>query len=255
MLGPERSLRKPAHTRRVAVLGDSLAQGWGIDQNRSFVPLLESRLNAAQAGGASQRIEVLNFAVTGYDLTQMLDVAEEDVPRFEPDVYVLALTELAVFRNWDEHFAWMIHLGIDPKYDFLREIVRQSGASRSDAPLTLLGKLAPFRIPAIQGILERIGARAARDHARFLVFLVPSLEDGDTIEVRFTGIRELLASLQIPVVDSLDTFRGFLDVEPFRINPFDVHPSQQAHDMIAENLYAKLRARRELWAALTGAGF
>jgi lysophospholipase L1-like esterase len=252
LVGPEISLQKPPLTRRVALLGDSLSQGWGTDQNRSYVRVLENRMNASPAGAGSQRFEFLNFSVGGYCLTQMLDVAEEDVSRFEPDVYLLALTEQGAFRNWAEHLTWMIRLGIDPKYDFLRETVRQSGASATDSPLVILGDLAPYRIPVIRGIFERIQARAARDHAAFIVLLVPSLEDGDMNQKRFTGMRELLASLDIPVVDLLDTFSGFLDMEPFRINPFDVHPNSQGHRVIAENLYAKLQARPDLWKALVG---
>jgi lysophospholipase L1-like esterase len=251
-LGPERSLHKPPNTRRVAVLGDSVAQGWGVDQRRSFVSLLEDRLNAERPAGLSHRFEVLNFAVTGYELPQILDVAEEDVPRFEPDVCILALTELAVFRTWDEHLAWAIRLGIDPKYDSLRETISRSGASRDDGPLVLFGKLAPFRIPVVQAILAEMKLRALRSQVPFLVVLVPSLEDGGMSRKRFSGIPELLASLNIPVVDLQDTFDGILDLEPLRINPFDVHPSARAHAMILENLYAKLRAQPDVWTALVG---
>jgi lysophospholipase L1-like esterase len=245
-LGPERSLQKPPHTRRAAVVGDSLAQGWGADQNRSFVSLLEKRLNA------SQPFEVLNFAVGGYGLTHMLDVAEEDVPRFHPDVYLLALSELPLFRNWDEHLAWTIRLGLDPKYDFLRDTIRRAGVSQKDDPMVILGELAPYRIFVLRNCLERMKARAARDGAPFLVILVPALEEADMTEMRFAGIRELLASLQIPVVDLLDTFNGRWDIESLRINPYDVHPNTRGHAMIAENLHAKLRARPDLWTALTG---
>lgn len=250
ILGPERSLRKPPDTRRAVVLGDSMAQGWGAPQDRSFVSLLETRLNATHPTGPSGRFEILNFSVTGYDLTQNLDVAEEEAPRFEPDVYILALTELAVFRNWDEHLTRIIQLGIDPKYDFLRETISASGASRSDAPLAIMGKLAPFRTSVIRKIIERMQARAAQDHAQFLVFLVPSLEDGGMSRRRFLEAPELLASLAVPVIDLRDTFDKNLDLERLRINPFDVHPNERGHSMMFENLYAKLRARPNVWAAL-----
>ncbi len=254
LLGPERSLHKPAHTRRAALLGDSVSQGWGVDQNKSFASLLENRLNASPPEGAPERFEVINFSVTGYDLTQILDVATEDVPRFEPDVYILSLTELAVFRNWCEHLAWTIRLGIDPKYDSLREIVRQSGASRSDAPLAILGKLAPFRMQAIRSIIDEIKSRAAQHHTPFFIVLMPSPEDGEMSQRRFSGIPELLSSLNVPFIDLRDTFDGILDMESLRINPFDVHPNARGHRMICNNLYAKLRARPDLWKAVAGAG-
>ncbi|MBZ5627176.1 MAG: SGNH/GDSL hydrolase family protein [Acidobacteriia bacterium] len=252
IVGPECSMRKPPNTRRVALLGDSVAMGWGADQNRSFVRLLEDSLNATRPNGDSRRFEILNFSTGGYELTQMLDVAEEDIPGFEPDVYVLSLTELAVFRNWDEHLAGLVKSGIDPKYDFLRDTIRQSGASSSDSARALFGKLAPFRIAVLRRILTEIQSRAARSHAPFIVVLVPTLEDGDMNRRRFSGIPELLASLAIPTVDLRDTFDGILDVEPLRSSVLDVHPNIQGHAMISANLYAKLRAQPELWAALVG---
>ncbi len=251
-LGPERSFEKAPGTRRIAVLGDSIAQGWGADQNHSFASVLENKLNANSPKDAPPPFEVLNFAARGYVLTQTLDVAEEEVPRFHPDICLLALTELAVSRNWDEHFTRVIQLGIDPKYDFLKETIKESGVSRTDPALTILGKLAPYRMSVVRGALSAIKAREAQDHVAFFVVLVPTLEDGSMAKNRFAGIRELLASLDIPVVDLLNTFDRFLDVEPLRINPFDVHPNVRGHALIAQNLYNKLRARPDLWADLQG---
>jgi hypothetical protein len=254
LLGPERPLHKPPNTRRVALLGDSMAQGWGTDQSRTWATLLEKRLNSSRSGEVSKHFEVLNFAFPGYSLTQMLDVAEEDAPKFEPDVYILALTELPVFRIWNEHLVCIIRLGIDPKYDFLREIVREAGAESDDNPNVLLGKLAPFRIPVIRGTLANLKLHAEQDRVPFITILVPSLEDGNLSRDRFDGIRELLASLDIPVIDLLDTFDGIPNQEDLRINPADVHPNAAGHAMILNNLYAKLQRRPDIWAALIGTG-
>ena len=254
-LGPERALRKPPNTRRVAVLGDSLTQGWGVDQSRSYIALLENRLNAPDAAGTLQRFEVLNFSVPGYSLTQMLDVAAEDAPRFDPDLYILALSEISVSRNWDNHLVRVVQLGIDPKYDFLRDIVRGAGAAPGENGYAVLATLAPFRVPVIRGTIARIKALADARRVPLLVVLVPSLEDGAMNSRRFSGIPELLAKLDVPVISLLDTFDGNLDLEPLRINPFDVHPNARAHAMISDNLYARLRAYPEIWAALASAPF
>jgi lysophospholipase L1-like esterase len=252
LLGPERSLRKPPNTRRVALLGDSLTEGWGVDQNRSWATLLENRLNATHIDDKFPRFEVLNFALPGCSLTQMLDIAEQDAPRFEPDVYLLALTELSVFRNWSEHFVRLIQLGIDAKYDFLQGIVLKAKADRRDAPLALIAKLAPFRFPVIRGVLAKIKLHADHDHVSFLVLLVPSMEEGAMSRRRFTGVPDMLASLDIPVVDLLGTFDGIPDLDPYRMNSAEVHPNARGHALILENLYTKLREQPAVWTALAG---
>jgi len=254
-VGPDWPRQKPPNTRRVALLGDSLAEGWGVHLSQTFGSLLENRLNVEHPNGPSEQFEVLNFAVPAYSLTQILDVAAEEVPRFEADVYMLALTEWAVNRNWDSHLVELTRLGIDPKYEYLRHTLQAAGVSKKDDPLVLYGKLAPFRIPILRDILAAMKSNAEQHHATFLVLLVPAVEDGDLSRERFGGIEELLASLHIEFIDLLGTFDQVPDLESLRNNPFDAHPNARGHQMIFENLYAQLHARPDAWTALVGSAW
>ncbi len=251
-VGREWAVPKPPNIRRVALLGDSIMMGLGIDASHSFATLLEDRLNADHPQGPSRGLEVLNFAVRGYGLTQIFDVEAEDAPHFEPDVYILELSELAVSGNWDSHLVQLIQAGIDPKYDFLRETVRRAGAVKEDSSSVLYAKLAPFRIPVLRETLAEMKSRAVHAHAQFVVVLMPSVEDGDLFKQRFSGIREILASLDIPVIDLLDTFDATPDKESLRIGLADVHPNSLGHRMLVDKLYAGLRANPNIWSALAG---
>lgn len=251
-VGREWSVEKPPHTRRVALLGDSITEGVGVSPSQTYGALLENRLNATRLDDASLRFEVLNFSVEGYHLTQILDVAEEDVPRFEPDVYMLALTEISVFRSWDTHLVDMIALGIDPKFQFLRDALHRAGVSRKDDNSTLYAKLAPFRIELVRKMLLELKSNAERHHAQFIVLLVPGVEDADITKKRFEGIPQLVESLNIPVVNVLDTFDHVPDVVSVRNNRADVHPNPLGHAMIAEKLYNRLRTQPNTWSDLVG---
>ncbi len=91
MPNPEYGYQKPPHTRRIALLGDSLSVGpFGQD----YVALLEARLNQANTTPEIQRFEILNFSVYGYNILQMMDVALYVAPKFHPDVYLVALTHI-----------------------------------------------------------------------------------------------------------------------------------------------------------------
>jgi hypothetical protein len=83
--GPEVARRKPAGTRRVALLGDSFAQGWGVAEADSLRARLEALLRA-QGGGP---VEVLSFGVAGYGTDQALLMLRERARSFGPDVVVL----------------------------------------------------------------------------------------------------------------------------------------------------------------------
>src|SRR5262245_30252165 len=58
-----RSAAKPAGVFRILVLGDSQLFGWGVGQEESFAPVLESLLAARDP----HRFEVLNAGVPGYN--------------------------------------------------------------------------------------------------------------------------------------------------------------------------------------------
>jgi hypothetical protein len=252
MVGAECTLEKPAGTRRIALLGGSLSSGHMVHADQTYGTLLEKRLNEDHAAGPGERFELLNFACVAYTLTQVLDVAVEDVPRFHPDVYLVDVNELGVYRQWDRHLVQVIQQGIDPKYDFLRETIRLAGASATEDPLVLHGKLAPYRIPVLREVLLRLRDAVARQNASLIVILVPSIEVGDLSKNRVEGIKGLLASLHITVVDLLDTYDGFLDTAPLAAYRGDVHPNARGHALIFQNLYAKLRARPDVWKVLTG---
>ena len=85
----ERSLEKPAHTVRIAVLGDSYAEALQIDLNHTFWTVLEGALNRCKPFGPD-RVEVLNFGVSGYSTAQELILLRSGVWAYSPDIVLLA---------------------------------------------------------------------------------------------------------------------------------------------------------------------
>ncbi len=86
--GPETTLEKPAGTRRVAVLGDSIAFGYWVAEKDAFPRQLEVLLNERPCRGAP--VEVLNFGVPGYNLDQETEVLRAKALDFQPDIVVIA---------------------------------------------------------------------------------------------------------------------------------------------------------------------
>jgi len=252
-IGPQWSLAKPPNTRRVAVLGASIAEGYGVDMNQDFVYLLANRLNGtAAAEGRTQRFEFLNFAVSGYHLTQMMDVALQDTPQFHPDVYIVELTALSAYRGWDTHLIYLVQNGIDPKYDFLKKILIAAGAKQTDDEATLSAKLAPFRMSVLRQSLLAMKANAEQHGAQLLIILVPAVDEADIESRRMEEIPGLLSSLGISFVDLSDTFAPVLDRSHLRLSETDIHPTPTGHEMLCDNLYKKLRANPDAWSKLVG---
>lgn len=80
--GRELPLPKPGDRKRVVVLGDSIAFGYGVADEEAFPHLLNVRNNG---------LEVVNLGVEGYGPGQELLVLQREGLREDPDVVVLAV--------------------------------------------------------------------------------------------------------------------------------------------------------------------
>ncbi|MCB0343935.1 MAG: SGNH/GDSL hydrolase family protein [Bdellovibrionales bacterium] len=87
MRSPERPQAKPAGTYRIALLGDSYAFGWGVEQDKIFAAEIERILN--EDSEVSQKIEVLNFGVPGYSTFQEVTQFFSKGAAFDPDLVLV----------------------------------------------------------------------------------------------------------------------------------------------------------------------
>jgi hypothetical protein len=249
MPNPEYPYQKPPHTRRIALLGDSMSVGpYGHD----YEALLEDHLNQADLTPEIQRFQILNFAVYGYSVVQMMDVALEKAPKFHPDVYMVEMGDLEVMgrSGWRSLVGSLLLTGTDLKYDFLRRVVAQAGVQPTDHLATITKKLKPFSLQVIRWAMEQIRDHAASEKAQMIIVLDPAPIDPKLAAADLDYLHQAIDGVGVPVIDLRDTFRS-AKLEDIRV-PSDIHPNVQGHEMVFENLYAKLRAQPQAWAALIG---
>jgi lysophospholipase L1-like esterase len=249
----EYTLEKPARTRRIALMGDSITRGQGAPFGGNYESLLEDRLNAEYAGEGVERFEILNFAVGGYHITQQLESALTKAPAYNPDVYVMALSDLSVYRRWHGHISTLTYAGIDLKYDYLRNMVQSARLTATDPIGVWDARLARFRIPTVQWVLSEVKAHAAKHNAEMMVILLPMVEDPETLAEAFLGIPDVLKQQRIPYIDLLATFAEVPNPDAYAVGTGDRHPNAEGHKLLFERLYQKAQADPTMMRILTGA--
>ena len=82
----EHPVAKPPGVFRIACLGDSITYGFGVPTRSSYPARLEDRLNSKAGPGV--RFEVLNFGVTGYNITQSIENLRARGLKYRPDLVI-----------------------------------------------------------------------------------------------------------------------------------------------------------------------
>ncbi len=251
MPNPEYLYAKPAGTRRIAWFGDSISVGpYGQD----FLTLLEHRLNQDDLSPSVRHFEILNFAVYGYSVLQMMDTALNTAPQFHPDVYVVALSGLELDRKagWRTHVGRLIVSHTDLKYDYLKHVVTEAGVAPTDHLPSVRIKLTPYFAPVVAWALQQIQHQAESQGASMMIVMVPAPIDPSFTESDFNRLHKIIDPLGIPTIDLRDTFRG-VDLDAVHVDKVkDIHPNVRGHEMIYENLYPRLHAQPQAWADIVG---
>jgi len=274
----EYPVRKPDHTFRIAVLGDSIAYGHGVPQDQVFSAQLEALLGAYYAD-AGVRFEVLNFAVTGYGFAQVVETLRSRVLDFDPDLAIYAYClndpqeyslELAGLesertrareryaRVWAEgarHLLERSHLYVwlRYRYEAWRRPARPPDPGRDDPQFAALhaGRLADYlaglhRSEATWGPVEAglsgLAALGRRHDLPIHVAIVPLLEDLESYPL--VPVHEQLAAAfaanSMPVLDLLGAYALFEERRGHQIGLEPLHPSSEGHAFTAVALLRHL---------------
>lgn len=83
-------IEKPADTLRIAVLGDSFAEGREVPLEQVFWKVMEGGMSACLEP-KGRKVEVIGFAVNGYGTAQQVLVLESRVPKYKPDLVLFTM--------------------------------------------------------------------------------------------------------------------------------------------------------------------
>jgi lysophospholipase L1-like esterase len=253
--GPETTLANPDNRYRIALIGDSVAYGYGVPFKQTFGYLLQKNLNENKAFLPST--EVLNFAVSGYGLESYVEVYREKVRAFNPDLVLLvyclndpAATSVVfeavgkmMQRNssykkigkYSEFIAW-----IKFQYDRAqrnRKVGQEFGDAYED----------PEVIQKINQDFSSLEQMASSDQTTLLVAIVPYFSDfnNPALHIIHDKLHSVLTENNITYTDLSDLFLAQQQpASHWRLNPEDVtHPNSAGHQLIAEHLTAWLASQ------------
>lgn len=84
--GPSYPEQKAPGTIRIMTFGDAFTSAEGVDTDQAWPRLLESVLMTRLP---NRKIEVMDFAITGYGPNQYAEVAQTYMPKYHPDIVIV----------------------------------------------------------------------------------------------------------------------------------------------------------------------
>jgi lysophospholipase L1-like esterase len=248
-LGP-----KPPGVRRVVILGDSFAEGQGVQEAETLARVLARFLEERAPG----RYEVRNCGRRGADFPEIYE-AFEDVLAYAPDIVVYTLTlndavQPPSFRSRQTYLNdWILDRtnapdDPDAPTSFLRPRVFDFVSDRLEA--IVIGRATTRWYLDMwsdanrdgwlrtQEYLREMNRRLNQNRARLLVAPWPlfvSLERGYPFTPPHEAIRIFCSRAGIAHHDLLRVFQGQRTAD-FWVHPVDHHPNELAHRLAAESL-------------------
>jgi lysophospholipase L1-like esterase len=246
---------EPGTRERIACIGDSFTFGDGVPEADAFVTLL---------GADEPGLELLNYGVPGFDITQVADQVEARVLADGPDRLVYAMTLNDAPTAGDAALAAQ---AAQAQADFQRSLDGPRGLARSSRLADLIQRRvrsaragAEYHAvvrdsfaedgPGWAGLvdeLERLEGLARGAGAELTVVLFPLLVslDGDyPFAAEHARIGAACRAAGIDFLDLLPAYRG-QDSRSLWVHPTDQHPNPRGHALAAEAIAAHLGTGRD----------
>jgi hypothetical protein len=234
---------KPPQTFRIALVGDSIAAGWGVDDGQGFEPRWEQMLDERSRAAGGPAVEILNFAIPGSAPGQRWENFRRTGWATDPDVVLIEATLADV--GWDEqrlHALLPRGLAWDaPQY---RAGLAAAGLRPGWDRETYERGLRPFRWEILSGVYESIAADCRSRGVPCLWVLLPRVGEHPEPKARDRLIATARAAGFTRVIDLGDVYQG-IDPATLAILPNDYHPNPAGHARLAERFDALLSGQPE----------
>jgi hypothetical protein len=241
----EYSLKKPANTYRIALLGSSWTMPASVAPETAYQFVLEEQLNARSTGVS---YEVINFGVEQYGLGEMIGTLEHRVLAYEPDMVILATTPFTVMIKWfDRQTSFQPQADSAPIFESM--VLLQLGITKSPAQNNIEPDVINKEYPGWEALFNaQLPAALYRAKkicdANDIDFVFMFLWWQTWMAATEARITDVLEKLQIPMVDVSSALGD--GITNYKVSEVDKHPNALAHGVIAAELMKYLENQLEL---------
>jgi hypothetical protein len=243
------AVAKPGRTFRIALVGDSIGAGWGVDVEDRFESILETTWDARSRAAGGLAVEIVNCAVPGQSPGQRWCHFSQVGWPMNPDIVIYESTASDV--GWDERrLRYLLARGIGWDSAVYRGVLERSRVERFGSPDDYKRALRPRHWEILEGVYQTMVADCRTAGVPIIWVLVPRVgRPNDGPDQRALAKAAKSAGFT-RIIDVSDAYDG-LDPAGLSVEPDDFHPNGVAHERLAERLersLCELPELQDLWA-------
>lgn len=244
------ALEKPPHTLRIALVGDSIGAGWGVEDDEGFEPRLEDSLDQRSRSASGPAVEVLNCAVPGHSPGQRWDNFTRLGWTMGTDVVIYEAT--LADPGWDERrLRGLLPRGIGWDSSLFHDTLEEARIRPGQSAESYKNPLRRLRWELLEGVYRTIADDCRIREVPAVWVLIPRVGKAADPAQRDRLLSVARRSGFSAVIDLSDAFDG-IEISDLAIDPTDYHPNARGHAILARRLEAALIALPEIRRRLSG---
>lgn len=232
----EYSLHPPSNTIRCLFTGASFITGSGVHDEEVFDPILENKMNAQSD---TIQYEFLNFSCPSYDLVDVLiQFEDQKLARFRPDYLFYFSQGKDLIKNTRD-LAHCLSSNIPVPFEFLEQIVRESGLTEDMSETEMLALLEPFEEDILRFGYDQL-YRLCRENGIFPVWVYwPTIVMRPDILAEKEKVKVIAEKAGFKIIDMVHIYDHY-PPEELKVSRQDQHPNALGHQLAAEELFRVL---------------
>jgi hypothetical protein len=243
---------KPDGTVRIALVGDSIGAGWGVNVEHRFESLLEQAWAARSRRAGGPPLEIVNCAVPGHSPGQRWYHFGKVGWPMRPDLVICESTEADI--GWDERrLRYLLARGQGWDSPIYREALASAAVEPHWNPERYKRALQPLHWEILAGVYRTMVADCRARGVPIIWVLIPRVGRPSEPAGHRTLVETARAAGFSHIIDVSDAYDG-LDPARLAIEPDDFHPNALGHERLAGRLDGALGALpelRSLWVPAT----
>ena len=228
--------------KRLFVLGDSIALGWGVAKEDVFVDNLEERLNEEKGSKTGFHFVTINSGVGNYNTFYKVELFKEQLKNVDPDLVILQYYINDAEKNAKGRGGFIL------KHSLLIASIHYYISIFSQEKKTLAEYYTDIYKDESEGwknakkSLEELKKICKNKQIPLIALLIPDFHylsiDNPLIPI-YAKIHRTFDQIQIPMLNTFPAIHAEFGDEPKKawVARDDPHPNKKAHQIISDLLY------------------